>query len=184
MGEKDVESGKPTAIPHFRQVIDQSGVTADVEKWHYKGSGTEEDPFVVTWIDDDPRNPMLYSAAKKWSLTMLVAFATLAVAFVSSAYSGGSEQILQEFMISEEIFVLGTSIFVLGFAIGPLLWAPLSELYGRQILFTVTYAGLTAFNAGAAGSQNIQTLIVLRFLAGAIGSSPLTNAGGVIADMV
>jgi MFS family permease len=42
---------------------------------------------------------------------------------------------------------------------------------------------LTIFNAGAAGSKNIQTLIVLRFLAGAFGSSPLTNAGGVIADM-
>lgn len=42
---------------------------------------------------------------------------------------------------------------------------------------------LTAFNAGAAGSQNIATLIVLRFLAGSFGSSPLTNAGGVIADM-
>lgn len=42
---------------------------------------------------------------------------------------------------------------------------------------------LTAFNAGAAGSKNMATLIVLRFLAGAFGSSPLTNAGGVIADM-
>lgn len=37
--------------------------------------------------------------------------------------------------------------------------------------------------SGAAGSQNIQTLVILRFFAGAIGSSPLTNAGGVIADM-
>ncbi|KAK0113187.1 MFS siderochrome iron transporter 1, variant 2 [Cadophora gregata] len=42
---------------------------------------------------------------------------------------------------------------------------------------------LTAFNAGAAGAQNIETLIILRFFAGAFGSSPLTNAGGVIADM-
>jgi multidrug resistance protein len=62
-------------------------------------------------------------------------------------------------------------------------WAPLSELFGRRILFIGTYFGLTAFNAGAAGSQNIETLIILRFFAGAIGSSPLTNAGGVIADM-
>ena len=59
----------------------------------------------------------------------------------------------------------------------------MSELYGRQILFFATYMMLTAFNAGAAGSQNIQTLIILRFFAGAFGSSPLTNAGGVIADM-
>ena len=42
---------------------------------------------------------------------------------------------------------------------------------------------LTAFNAGAAWSQNIWTLITLRFLAGSFGSSALTNAGGVIADM-
>lgn len=42
---------------------------------------------------------------------------------------------------------------------------------------------LTVFNAGAAGAQNIQTLLILRFFAGAFGSSPLTNAGGVIADM-
>lgn len=66
---------------------------------------------------------------------------------------------------------------------GPLLWAPMSELYGRQLLFFGTYAALTAFNAGAAGSQNSWTLIILRFFAGAFGSSPLTNAGGVIADM-
>lgn len=62
-------------------------------------------------------------------------------------------------------------------------WAPLSELFGRQILFIVTYCALTAFNAGCAGAQNSWTLLVLRFFAGAFGSSPLTNAGGVIADM-
>lgn len=47
----------------------------------------------------------------------------------------------------------------------------------------VQYVSLTAFNAGAAGSQNIWTLIILRFFAGTFGSSPLTNSGGVIADM-
>ena len=109
--------------------------------------------------------------------------ATLAVAFVSSAYSGGIGEILKTFNIGEEVATLGISLFVLGFAIGPLLWAPMSELYGRQILFFGTYAMLTAFNAGAAGAQNIQTLLILRFFAGAFGSSPLTNAGGVIADM-
>ena len=63
------------------------------------------------------------------------------------------------------------------------MWAPLSELFGRQLLYITTYGALTAFNAGTAGAQNVQTLILLRFFAGAFGSSPLTNAGGVIADM-
>jgi MFS family permease len=59
----------------------------------------------------------------------------------------------------------------------------MSEIYGRQVLFCGTYAMLTVFNAGAAGSQNMATLLILRFFAGAFGSSPLTNAGGVIADI-
>jgi len=183
MAEKDVESGQPVAISHWRQVFDLAGITPEVQEWHYDGSGTEDDPYVVNWIDHDPRNPMEYSAVKKWSLTMLVAIATLAVAFVSSAYSGGAEEVIAEFGCSQEIYTLGVSLFVLGFAIGPLLWAPLSELFGRQILYVTTYGALTAFNAGAAGSQNIWTLLILRFFAGAFGSSPLTNAGGVIADM-
>jgi MFS family permease len=59
----------------------------------------------------------------------------------------------------------------------------MSELWGRQILYITTYGALTAFNAGAAGANSMTTLLVLRFLAGSFGSSPLTNAGGVIADM-
>lgn len=121
MDDKDVEAGRPTQIPFFKQVVDQAGVTPEVQNWHYDGSGTEEDPFVVVWIDHDPRNPMLYSELKKWSLTMLVAIATLAVAFVSSAYSGGTREIIQEFGASQEVATLGVSLFVLGFAIGPLL---------------------------------------------------------------
>lgn len=79
---------------------------------------------------------------------MTCAIATLAVAFVSSAFTGGIAQMMEAFGVGTEIITLGVSLFVLGFAIGPLLWAPLSELYGRQVLFFATYAGLTAFNAG------------------------------------
>lgn len=183
MAEKDIESGNPGQLSHLKQVFSHAGITAEVENYNYEGSGTEEDPYVVNWIPNDPRNPMLYSEFKKWSITLLVAIATLAVAFVSSAYSGGAREVIAEFGCSQEIFTLGISLFVLGFAIGPLIWAPLSELFGRQVLYIGTYGVLTAFNAGAAGAQNIQSLIILRFFAGAFGSSPLTNAGGVIADM-
>jgi multidrug resistance protein len=92
-------------------------------------------------------------------------------------------QLIEDFRVSTTVITLGISLFVLGFAIGPLLWAPLSELYGRQIVFIISYGGFTAFNAGAAGAQNIETLLLMRFFAGAFGSSPFTNAGGVIADV-
>lgn len=179
----DPESQRSPPPTHWRIVWDQALVTPEVLNHRYVGQGTEESPYIVEWLPEDPRNPMQFPAWKKWSLTLLVAFATLAVAFVSSAYTGGVRQILMQFNVSQEVVTLGVSLYVLGFAVGPLLWAPLSELFGRQVLFLITYGALTAFSAGAAGAQNIQTLLILRFFAGAFGSSPLTNAGGSIADM-
>lgn len=124
--EKDPESGRSGRITHFQRVLHQGILNDEIVCHSYKGSGTENDPFLVTWIDNDPVNPMNYPLALKWSITMLVAVATLAVAFVSSAYSGGIAQILQEFRVTQIIGTLGISLFVLGFAIGPLGWAPLS----------------------------------------------------------
>lgn len=124
--EKDPESGRSGRISHFQRVLHQGVLNDDIINHPYKGSGTENDPFLVTWIDNDPVNPMNYSVTMKWGITLLVAVATLAVAFVSSAYSGGIVEILQEFRVAQIIGTLGISLFVLGFAIGPLLWAPLS----------------------------------------------------------
>ncbi|OQE31605.1 hypothetical protein PENSTE_c001G02173 [Penicillium steckii] len=177
------EASFPTKIPFWRLVFDQKVITQDVAQYPYSGSGTEDDPFAVTWLPNDPRNPMNFGTIKKWAITILVSFVTLAVALVSSAYSGGMSQIIVAFGVEEEIVILGVSLFVLGFAIGPLIWAPLSEIFGRRHIFTISFAFLTAFNAGAAGAKNIETLIILRFLAGCFGSSPFGNAGGTIADM-
>jgi multidrug resistance protein len=177
------EATLPSTIPFWRLVFDQKVVTEEILRFPYTGSGTEDDPHAVVWIPADPRNPMNFRPMKKWAITILVSFVTLAVSLVSSAFSGGMAQIMEEFGVVEEVVILGVSLFVLGFAIGPLIWAPLSEIFGRRHIFTISFMFLTAFNAGTAGAKNIQTLIVLRFLAGSFGSSPFGNAGGTIADM-
>ncbi|KAG7290602.1 hypothetical protein NEMBOFW57_000605 [Staphylotrichum longicolle] len=174
---------QPQQPSHWFLVRHPSGVTNAVLHYRYPGQGTTESPYVVDFLPQDGSNPQQYSQSKKWTITMLQALATLAVAFVSTAYSGGIIEIIMYFHVSTIVAILGISLFVFGFAIGPLLWAPLSEFHGRQIVFFFTYFGLAAFSAGAAGAQNIETLLILRFFAGAFGSSPLTNSGGVIADM-
>ncbi|KAK4043980.1 putative transporter mfs2 [Parachaetomium inaequale] len=180
----DVESQQGRNNPsHWFLVLHPHGVTDVVLNHSYPGQGTPESPYVVDFLPQDGSNPMQYSRTKKWTITLLQALATLAVAFVSTAYSGGISEIIKYFQVSTIVAILGISLFVLGFAVGPLLWAPLSEFHGRQIVFFFTYFGLAAFSAGAAGAQNIHTLIILRFFAGSFGASPLTNAGGVIADM-
>lgn len=181
--EADLLEDRKETPSHWRIVASQYLVTPAVLRHPYPGSGTVQDPYVVEFIPKDKQNPMGFPLSKKWTITLLVAFATLAVSFISSAYTGGIQQIIEGFGASEEVVTLGVSLFVLGFAVGPLFWAPLSELYGRQIVFFATYGVLTVFNAGAVASQNTETLVVLRFFAGAFGSSVLTNAGGVIADL-
>ena len=84
----DVESGRQ-GIPHFKLILEQGIVTDEIVNWDYEGSGTEEDPYVVEWIENDPRNPMEWSQTKKWTGCVCMAFATLTVAFCSSAFSGG-----------------------------------------------------------------------------------------------
>ena len=148
----------------------------------YPGSGTEADPYVVYWLANDPRDPFSFSIISKWAITIIVSLSTLAVALVSSAYTGGLVEVVESLDTTEELALLGVSVFVVGFAVGPLLWAPLSETYGRRPLFILNAASLTIFTAAAAASPNIQSLIIFRFLAGSFGSAPMAISGGVIAD--
>ncbi len=74
--ERDVESQKRNnqqKASHWSLVFDQTHVTPEVVNWPYKGKGTEEDPYVVEYIENDRRNPMLWSQLKKWTITILVA---------------------------------------------------------------------------------------------------------------
>lgn len=44
---------------------------ADILHHEYKGAGTDDDPYVVSWLPDDHENPLTYGFAYKWSMTML-----------------------------------------------------------------------------------------------------------------
>ena len=76
------------------------------------------------------------------------------------------------------------SVYVLGYAIGPLVIAPLSELYGRLPVYHVCNVLFVVFTVACAVSTNLNMLIGFRFLEGTFGSCPLTIGGGTIADMI
>ncbi|OGM48705.1 bicyclomycin resistance protein [Aspergillus bombycis] len=173
----------PRKISFWRLMTDHQVLTKEIVEYDYPGSGTKDDPFVVSWLNEDPRNPLQFSMAKKVAITLVTAFATLIVSLTSSAYSGSISDIVRRFEVSTEVATLGLSLFIFGFSVGPLVWAPLSESIGRQIPFFISFLSMAAFLAGCAGARNIQTLLILRFFAGTFGSSPLTNAGGVVSDM-
>ena len=87
------------------------------------------------------------------------------------------------FGVSTEVSTLGTSLYVLGFALGPLLWAPFSELKGRKTPILISMFGYTVFQAAVATAENLQTIMICRFFGGCFASCPLTVVGAVFSDM-
>lgn len=85
--------------------------------------------------------------------------------------------------MSVEAAGLVITLFLLGYVAGPLVWAPLSEFYGRRWIFYITFLGYVAFNFLCAFSPNFGGLLVGRFLSGTFASSALSNAPGVLADI-
>lgn len=65
-----------------------------------------------------------------------------------------------------------------------MLFAPLSEIYGRVIVYHACNVCFIAFHVACALAPNLGSLVAFRFLAGFFGSCPTTNGGASIADMV
>ncbi|KAF8922707.1 major facilitator superfamily domain-containing protein [Mucidula mucida] len=145
------------------------------------------DPFLVTIGPDDPADPKNWSRIKRWTITMLGGILVLNALFFTlltgCSASGILPEIMAKFTFSQEVGTLVISVFVAGFCVGPLLWGPLSEEYGRVPIFRGTFFVYACFQLGMALAPNTASLIVFRFLGGVFASGPLTNSGAVISDM-
>ena len=97
----------------------------------------------------------------------------------------GVPEVMVEFGINnDQLATFVVSVFVLGFAFGPLVTAPLSELYGRTIIYHVCNALFTIFTIACALATNMNMLIGFRFLAGFSGVAVITCGSGTIADLM
>lgn len=85
--------------------------------------------------------------------------------FSSSAPSPLIPTFRQEFGISEELGILTVSLFVCGYCVGPLLWGPLSELYGRRPIFLISFfiytvSGQHSFHSHRSIVSSVSKLVV------------------------
>lgn len=100
-------------------------------------------------------------------------------------FAPGASSLAKEFHITSPTTVsLTVSIYLAGFAVGPMFIAPLSELYGRLVIYHTCNVIYIAFIIGCALGKNTGMFLVFRFLAGCASSGPLTVGGGTVADVV
>lgn len=132
---------------------------------------------------DDPYRPVNWPLRKKVVTTLLYGLTTMGSTWASSVYAPAVRQVSDQFEVPQEVGILGISFLLMGFGLGPLVWAPLSEVYGRKPAVLVPYFIAACFSFGTAAAKDIQTVLLTRFFAGLFGSAPVTNTGGVLGDI-
>lgn len=145
-----------------------------------------DDPFLVTLKSHPDINPHTWSVWYRWFLTGLAGFLVLNAstssvpllfrtcrhsrllflpAFASSAPSGLVPSIIEHYDVSQEVGILLISIFVAGYCIGPLLWGPLSERYGRRLVFLGVWGPYIGMQVGCALCTSVLSFLCLSVFA-------------------
>ena len=163
-----------------------NNVATDVEK---DGSARQDEtskprPDLVEFDGpNDPGNPKNWSKKRRWITTISGSLLTFTVTFSSSIFSVAINPVAEQYHISRVTSTLGVSLFLCGFILGPIVFGPISEAYGRRIPLLSGYAVFAIFQIPVAVAQNVETIMLGRFLGGFAASSPLAIVGGLLADL-
>ncbi|KAK4493737.1 hypothetical protein PRZ48_014922 [Zasmidium cellare] len=143
-------------------------------------------PTATDWYPDaarDPANPHNWSMRKRVFHTAVPTSIAFLCPFGSSVYTPAIASIMADMGVKREVALLPFVFYLLGLAFGPVLAAPLSETFGRRIVYIGALPLFAAFTLGAGFSSNIASLIVCRFFAGASSSPGLSIGSGTTADV-
>ncbi|KAK1634026.1 major facilitator superfamily domain-containing protein [Colletotrichum phormii] len=132
---------------------------------------------------DDPDCPYNWPLWKRIYSTSIPAFLCVNVSFASSVYTSGANDVSEKFGVSHTASLLGLSLFLWALGLGAIIAAPVSEYYGRRIVYLSTVPVFGLFILGSGLAQNFTTLIVCRFFAGFFGSAVVSVGGGTNADL-
>lgn len=128
-------------------------------------------------------NRVQWSHGKKWLSTTLVSLLAFCVLFSSSVTQSSSTKLAAAFEVSPRLMVLIQALFLLGVAVTPGLWVPLSCRCGRQLPLYLGLGGFIVFQIPCALADNLQTIFVCRWFAGAFGGSAVVISAQTLIDL-
>ncbi|TVY20322.1 putative MFS-type transporter [Lachnellula arida] len=139
--------------------------------------------YLVKWDSNEPLNPQNWPVAFKWWVTFQLGMLAL-VGSLGSSITTPADDIIAEYVgVSSEVVVLDVSLYLVGFAIGPIIWAPVSEIWGRRVSILPAVFCQALFSIGTANSRNASAPFITRFFAGFFGSAPISNVTAALGDM-
>ena len=164
------------------RIVDKPYRTGTGNVDHQNAPTVDDDGFLI-FSPNDPENPKNWSTRRRSVVTFAAVWLVMNATFASSAPSGCLDSMAKHFHVSEVVAGLTVTVFLLGYVAGPLLFAPLSEFFGRRWIFYITFLLYLAFNFLCAFAPDFASLLVGRFLTGTFISAPLSNGPGLLADL-
>jgi DHA1 family multidrug resistance protein-like MFS transporter len=147
---------------------------------------TSDGNILVDWYTtDDAANPQNWSNGKRFVVSLIICLYTFVVYTGSAIYTSSELGVIAKFNVGPIAASLPLSLYVLAYGLGPLLWAPLSEIpvIGRSPVYAATMALFTIISLPTALVDNFAGLLVLRFLQGFLGSPCLATGAATMQDM-
>ncbi|GAA6043845.1 hypothetical protein JCM8097_007233 [Rhodosporidiobolus ruineniae] len=138
------------------------------------------DDYAWTQSKEHPRN---WEQARKWRNTLVIATTGCLSTMSSSIIVPGLTAIQKEYGVSHEVVTLLSGLYVLGLGFGPSVFAPISELYGRQPAYVSSMVGFTLMHLASCFIKNLPGLKLVRFLSGFFGSSAPSLGVATISDL-
>jgi MFS family permease len=128
------------------------------------GSTASRPPdFEVTFADDDPENPRNWSLWYRGWVIFVVSFSTWVIVLYSTSYTASIPGLVEEFNTTTPVATLGVTTYLLGLAVGTLIVAPASELYGRKPVYVVCLFCSTLLIIPCGLATSLTEIIVVRF---------------------
>jgi multidrug resistance protein len=132
---------------------------------------------------DDERNPRAWPRSKKLCNVAIIACMSILSPLTSSIFTPGIHQIADGLHTTPDRIIATTTGFLIMLGLGPLVLAPLSETFGRRIVYVSCFSVFTLLHIPAALSPNVAFLIAIRTISGFFRSVGIANGGGTINDM-
>lgn len=103
----------------------------------------------------------------------------------STAFASGIPGMMESFGISDQtVVVMGITTYLFGLAVGSVVLAPLSEMYGRKPIYVISMALFMILVLPCGLAQNLQTILIVRFFGAFAGSAMISNSPGTVSDIV
>ncbi|KAI5466458.1 major facilitator superfamily domain-containing protein [Mariannaea sp. PMI_226] len=139
--------------------------------------------FEVIFEENDPENPRNWSMWYRAWIIFAVAYSTWVVVLYSTCYTASIPGVMKEFGVSADVATLGLTTYLLGLAVGSLVVAPMSELYGRMPVYLICLSIWLVLIIPCALATSLAELLAVRFLGALFGSAMISNSPGSIVDI-